>query len=71
MRRQDEDAGAYERGPRDSARADRGNRALAYSLIERFDLNRNGLLEPTEMARLGIDNVKTDFNHDGESIAKN
>ncbi len=65
MRRQDEDAGAYERGPRDSARADRGNRALAYSLIERFDLNRNGLLEPTEMARLGIDNVKTDFNHDG------
>ncbi len=61
----DEDAGAYERGPRDTARADRGNRALAYSLIERFDLNRNGLLEPTEMARLGIDNVKADFNHDG------
>ncbi len=64
-RRQDEDAGAYERGPRNSARADRGNRALAYSLIERFDLNRNGLLEPTEMVRLGIDNVKSDFNHDG------
>jgi subtilisin-like proprotein convertase family protein len=58
-------SGSYEGGPRGSARADRGNRALAFSILERFDLNRNQLLEPAEMSRVGVDIVKADFNRDG------
>jgi subtilisin-like proprotein convertase family protein len=59
------DVDTYERGPRGTARADRGNRALAFSILERFDLNRNQLLEPAEMSRVGVDIVKADFNRDG------
>ncbi|HBJ34183.1 MAG TPA: calcium sensor EFh [Planctomycetaceae bacterium] len=60
-----DDRGSYERGPRGSSQADRGSRALAYSIIERFDSNKNGTLEPREMASVGIDIAKTDFNRDG------
>lgn len=56
---------SYERGTRGESRPDRGNRALAYSILERFDLNKNGLLEPREMASVGIDVVKADYNRDG------
>lgn len=57
--------GSYERGPRSSSQADRGSRALAYSIIERFDSNKNGTLEPREMASVGIDIAKADYNRDG------
>lgn len=63
-RRWDE-RGSYEGGPRGSSQADRGSRALAYSIIERFDSNKNGTLEPREMASVGIDIVKADYNRDG------
>jgi len=55
----------YEGGPRGVSRPDRGNRALAASIVERFDLNKNGLLEPREMASVGIEIVNADFNRDG------
>jgi subtilisin-like proprotein convertase family protein len=57
--------GSYERGPRGASQADRGSRALAYSIIERFDANKNGTLEPREMASVGIDIAKADYNRDG------
>lgn len=59
------DRGDYEQGPRGRPRADRGNRALAYSIVERFDFSKNGLLEPREMAGVGIDVAKADYNRDG------
>ncbi len=45
--------------------ADRGSRALAQSIVERYDQNRNGLLEPREMASAGLDVAKADYNRDG------
>jgi subtilisin-like proprotein convertase family protein len=63
--RRSDGRGSYERGPRGSSQADRGSRALAYSIIERFDTNKNGTLEPREMASVGIDIAKTDYNRDG------
>lgn len=63
--RRSSDRGSYERGPRGSSQADRGSRALAYSIIERFDINKNGTLEPREMASVGIDIAKADYNRDG------
>jgi len=60
-----DDRSSYERGPRGSSQADRGSRALAYSIIERFDSNKNGTLEPREMASVGIDIAKADYNRDG------
>lgn len=56
---------SYEGGPRGVSQADRGSRALAYSIIERFDSNKNGTLEPSEMASVGIDIAKADYNRDG------
>jgi subtilisin-like proprotein convertase family protein len=64
VRRPDE-RGGYEGGPRGASQADRGSRALAYSIIERFDSNKNGTLEPREMASVGIDIAKSDYNRDG------
>lgn len=60
-----EGRGSYERGPRGASQADRGSRGLAFSIIERFDSNKNGTLEPREMASVGIDIAKADYNRDG------
>src|SRR5690606_26327384 len=48
-----------------SRRADRGSRALAHSIIQRYDSNRNNILEPPEVASAGIDLGKVDFDRDG------
>jgi subtilisin-like proprotein convertase family protein len=64
--RRSREAGSYERGPRGGSQADRGSRALAYSMIERFDFNKNGFLESREMGSTGIDIAKVDFNRDGK-----
>lgn len=45
---------------------DRGSRELAYSVIERYDFNKNNQLEPTELAAAGFDAGKADFNRDGK-----
>lgn len=45
--------------------ADRGSRALAQSIIERYDQNRNNLLDAREMAAAGLDVAKADYNRDG------
>jgi subtilisin-like proprotein convertase family protein len=60
-----DERGSYERGPRGASQADRGSRALGFSVIERFDSNKNGTLEPREMASVGIDIAKADYNRDG------
>ncbi len=60
--RSSDSSGRYDRRSRS---ADRGSRSLAYSIIERYDLNKNGVLEPREMASVGIDLGKADYNRDG------
>jgi len=45
--------------------ADRGSRALAQSIIERYDQNRNGLLDAREMTSAGLEIAKADYNRDG------
>lgn len=45
--------------------ADRGARFLAYTLLERYDVNKNGFLEASELANTGIDLGRADFNRDG------
>jgi Ca2+-binding EF-hand superfamily protein len=50
---------------RRSRSADRGSRSLATSIIERYDLNKNDVLEPRELASAGIDVGKADYNRDG------
>lgn len=50
---------------RRSRGADRGSRALAQSIIERYDQNRNGLLDAREMASAGLEIAKADYNRDG------
>lgn len=60
-----DERGSYEQGPRGVSQADRGSRALAYSLVERFDTNKNGTLESREMGTVGIDIAKVDLDRDG------
>lgn len=62
----------YSEGRRDwrggdgrSRGSDRGARYLAFTLLERYDFNKNGKFEPTEMAATGIEAGKADFNRDG------
>lgn len=60
----------YSEGRRDwrgggSRGSDRGGRYLAFTLLERYDFNKNGRFEPTEMAATGIEAGKADFNRDG------
>ena len=44
---------------------DRGSRELASNVIERYDFNRNNLLDPAEVVAAGFDVGKADFNRDG------
>ena len=53
------------RRDRRSRGADRGSRYLAFTLLERYDLNKNGMLEASELANTGIDLGRADFNRDG------
>ncbi len=50
---------------RRSRGADRGSRALAQSIIERYDQNRNGMLDAREMTSAGMEIGKVDYNRDG------
>ena len=51
---------------RRSRGGDRGSRRLAYSILQRYDLNKNGYLEPRELDRAGLEIGKADFNRDGK-----
>ncbi len=57
--------GGSERWSRGRWGADRGSRSLAMSIIERFDLDRNGTLEAREMTAVGMPIADIDLNRDG------
>jgi len=44
---------------------DRGSASLADSILERYDFNRNDLLDPQEMANVGISIAKVDYDRNG------
>jgi subtilisin-like proprotein convertase family protein len=44
----------------------RTSRELAYSVMERYDFNKNRILDPAEIVSAGMDPGKADFNRDGQ-----
>lgn len=44
---------------------DRGSTSLADSILERYDFNRNGQLDPQEMSSVGISISRVDYNRNG------
>lgn len=48
-----------------SRSSDRGSQMLAYSVIERYDINKDGSLDQREMTRAGFDLNESDYNRDG------
>lgn len=58
------EAGGFNRG-RGRWGADRGSRGLAMSIIQRYDLDRNGTLEAREMTAVGMPISDIDLNRDG------
>ncbi|PQO25803.1 calcium sensor EFh [Blastopirellula marina] len=65
------DEGQEIRDRRDRMRAgssldgDRGSASLADSILERYDFNRNGQLDPQEMSSVGISIAKVDYDRNG------
>lgn len=45
--------------------SDRGSQMLAYSVVERYDINKDGSLDQREMTRAGFDLNESDYNRDG------
>lgn len=45
--------------------SDRGSQMLAYSVLERYDINKDGSLDQREMTRAGFDLNESDYNRDG------
>ncbi len=44
---------------------DRGSASLADSILERYDFNRNGQLDPQEMSTVGISIARVDYDRNG------
>lgn len=44
---------------------ERSSRYLAYALLERYDFNKDGVLDTRELAAAGIESGKADFDRDG------
>ncbi len=50
-----------------SFNGDRGSRSLAESIVERYDFDRNNLLDPNEMTSVGFSIPQLDLNRDGRA----
>lgn len=64
--KQEDPRSRYDRSRAGSLRGgSRGSESLARDVVERYDFNRNGILDPQEMANVGIAISSVDYNRNG------